>query len=373
MSRRITQYPAHQSPFFRVASKRKLAHLFGLTVPELEALLRHENYNVWPTQQKLSEQLAGIKPRKSRTIQHPKSALFAIHARLASLLAKIEKPSFVKSATRGVSYLDNATAHTSPGNTIKVDIKNFYPSVTKLQVKKFFKVHMQCPGDVADLIARTCCLDGKLPTGSPLSPILSYFACSDLFLEIRDIAAEHDLNFTLYVDDMTFTGAKANRAFASRVNGILKRHGFVGHKAACIPDGEPKVITGVALIQGERSLPFSRQRRARMFETAFWRAADEEGIRLLGTALIGQFREAARVEPGIEFRAAPILDRMQTLGITPGKKAPGTKKKRRRTRSHRVSSIRGLVSQALKANAPVQTPHDQDTSAGREDIDSGTP
>ena len=294
-----------------------MALLLGLTVSDLKLLLELQphNFKRWRLGQSERDRLAGMPKKKPRTIQQPKAVLHGVHKRVALLLGRIEKPQFVYSATKRRSYVDNALQHQNDLPCVKVDIKEFYPHVTFARVRRFFTEDLECADDIAHVLALLCCIDGALPTGSPVSPVLSYFACCRMFSEIANLATERDIRFTLYVDDMVFSGAPASRKFAEEVRRVLKCHGFTGHKITSYAPGEVKVITGVAVRDGYVDVPHGRRRRMRLTEEAFFRAKQESELRLLGAAVIGQFREAERICPGSKFNAARIQKRLDEAGI----------------------------------------------------------
>lgn len=324
-----------QSPLFKVMSKRKLAEVLKVSVKDIRYLASlTDNYRHWELTQKRQEILAGLPEKKPRVIQQPKPLLDAVHRRISLLLSRIGKPSFVFSATKGLDYVDNARAHMNPHRGVKVDIKNFYGSVRARVVRKFFEERMQCAPDVAKLLTSVCCAGDFLPTGSSLSPSLSYFACSELFARIEKMAAQRDLTFTLYVDDMMFSGEQATRSFASEVVKELARHNFVGHKISYFPAGTVKVVTGVAVWSDRIGLPMSRYRKMRLYRAAFKNPKDYGDACLLGATLMGQYREAERLHVGMRIHAKAIQSRLaimrakisSVLGVV----APSKPLKRRR-------------------------------------------
>ena len=82
---------------------------------------------------------------------------------------------------------------------------------------------MKCAPDIARLLAKICCIHGALPTGSPISPTLSYFACEDMFSWIGNLARSNNLCFSLYVDDMFFSGETASQELRNKVITHLKK------------------------------------------------------------------------------------------------------------------------------------------------------
>lgn len=314
--RRVRQgrYALDQSPLYKVTSKRKLAELLQVSVRDLQFLASlSDNYRGWTLPQKRQEVLAGLPAKKPRSIQQPKPLLDAVHRRIATLLSRIQKPGFVYSATKGLDYVDNARQHMNVHRGIKVDIKDFYPSVRARLVRTFFEETMCCAPDVARLLTKMCCAGDALPTGSSVSPLLSYFACSRLFARISGMAEKRGLVFTLYVDDMMFSGEEATRQFASEVVRELAAYGFVGHKISYFPPGSVKVITGVAVWHDRISLPKRRYRKMRMFDSAFRREKSFENAQLLANTLMGQYREAERLHPGSRVHANIVQARLEVM------------------------------------------------------------
>lgn len=307
-----------QSCLYRLTSKRKLATLLKIPLNDLLFLasLKDHNYQSWQLPQKRRDVLAGIPAQKERYIQQPMPLLREIHDKLAILFSRIQKPAFVYSATKGRSYLDNAIQHMNGHAAFKVDIKRFYPSVKLKLVKQFFEKDLKCEPDVAHFLAKLCCVGGVLPTGSPISPVLSYFACAPVFLRMAEIAKQNELVFTLYVDDMVFSGAKASRLLSSAVLRELGVHGFKGHKVAHFHPGQVRVITGVAVGPAGISIPFKRQKRIRIFEEAFARTKLPDDVDVLGRTLLGQYREGERLQRGSRERAKPVQERLDAINAT---------------------------------------------------------
>ena len=227
------------------------------------------------------------------------------------------------------------------GRAIKIDIKDFYPSVRRKLVRDFFINDMQCAPDIAYVLSLLCCVKDSLPTGSPLSPVLSYFACSRLFCKIAHMAAVKNLKFTLYVDDMVFSGANATRSFCYQVVKELAYNGFIGHKITRFSSRQVKVITGVAVWPHKIGIPHKRQKRIRFFERAFKLNNNPDEIKILGGTLIGQYREAERLQPGSSMRARPIQERLDLINLQCVSVSPVTKKRRRRRLSSKLS--KGII------------------------------
>lgn len=345
----------HESPLYKLSSKRKLADLFGVSVSDLRFLLRmRNNYREWPLRQKRQDALAGLAPSpKVRIIQQPKPTLDAFQRRLAMLLSRLEKPDYVYSATKGRCYFKNALVHRAADPALKIDIRSFYPSVKKKAIKAFFEDKLKCAEDVAHLISELSCKDGNLATGSALSPALSYFACASMFDRISSIADERKLKFTLYVDDMVFSGSALNHGLLKDVVRELNLEGYVGHKFKFYGSKRPKVITGVAVWPRRTDVPHKRRAKMRAFEAALKRNRDPDHRRILAQALLGQYRESIRLNPSFKIAAARIT---RLIDASTNKLVKRKRTKRRSGRSSfRLLKLRMAELRATKA-PPVETP-----------------
>lgn len=304
----VANYPIHQSPLFKLRSKGRLSALLGCSVSDIKRIsAASDNYLEWTTKPKAAERLIG-RPSKPRQIQQPKKALADIQKRLADLLARIERPDYLYSATKGRTYIKNALVHQDGAPMLKVDIKAFYTNAKATCVKRFYEQALMCSPDVAKLLTALSVFEGRmLPTGSPLSPIMSYYAYREMFDRLNARAKKIDARFTLYVDDMVFSGVGVTKSLANEVCSEVSRHGLVGHKVRFFEADQPKVVTGVALLSGEIDIPNKRRMKIRLLESALTSLTDSEERAVVGSALIGQYREAAGIVPGIERKADRVL------------------------------------------------------------------
>lgn len=282
-------YPLNQSPLFKIGSPKKLAEVLSVELHTLEALViaGKKNYRVFSL-----DQAGG----KTRVIEHPKPRTQSIHKRIGQLLSRIEYPHYLQSSVKGRSYISNGRAHIGSSPMVKVDVRHFFPSVEKFAVYQFFFNEMQCAGDVAGLLANILTVDGHLSTGSSASPILSFYAHKPLFDELNQMANERGLLMSLYVDDMCFSGAQANRKFLFEVRRVITRHGLRSHKAHCFPARSAKEVTGTIVTAGGLKLPNRRHLLIKEGLDALEVAKDnKEKIDILGP-LISRVHEAAQIE-----------------------------------------------------------------------------
>lgn len=147
----------------------------------------------------------------------------------------------------GKSILTNASAHRNKRYVFNLDLKDFFPSITGRRIRGFlindsnFRFHP----DVATTIAHIACLDGKLPQGSPCSPVLSNLIAGILDFHLARLAKANGCHYTRYADDLTFSTNKRefpksiaineteephNWKIGKQLRGLITKSGFVINK-----------------------------------------------------------------------------------------------------------------------------------------------
>lgn len=86
-----------------------------------------------------------------------------------------------------------------------MDISKFYDSASYGKIYKMFKEKFLVENDIAWILTNLVTYKGGLPTGSPTSQLIAYWAYRDMFHEIYDVVVKRGCRFSLSVDDMTFT------------------------------------------------------------------------------------------------------------------------------------------------------------------------
>jgi hypothetical protein len=279
------RYPLDQSPFYMMKGKGQFEAVVGVDWDAVPRLVDLGNYRVWHNE-------------KRREIQQPLKWLLAVHGRIAGLLQRIDIPDYVYSQ-KGRSYAANAKQHLGHHPVVKTDISSFYPSVTHASVRRMFREQFQCAADVATRLADICCYDGKhLPTGSPLSGIVAFFAAKPMFGEIAAIAHGAGCTMTVYVDDITLSGIHATRTLLQEVRDVVHRYGLrtKATKSKSFAADKPKTITGVIVTSTDLRLPNSRHKLIDETRKALAQTSDRTERLRLQRQLQGREQEARQVE-----------------------------------------------------------------------------
>ena len=162
------------------------------------------------------------------------------------------------------SIISNVEPHLiSDAHLLVVDLKDFFPSITKKRLIGWFSA-LGYNYEVSIALASLCCLDGRLPQGSPASPHLSNAMCTTLDRRLSGIANKFDLAYTRYADDICFSGGYVPPAVLTLVGVAVKESGFVlNHDKTRVhrPSASSKIVTGINIASGTARLPRDKRRR----------------------------------------------------------------------------------------------------------------
>lgn len=231
-------YPLHQSPFYKLSSVSKLATLLETTPAQLKFYKKfdHTHYRIFTNE-------------KGRLIQSPSGGLYVLHNRIASLLSRIQTPTWLHSFKKGYSYNSNALQHIHARQVITFDIKAFYQNITQDKVRQFFLNDLKCSKDIAYILSKLCCFDDHLPTGSQVSIYLNFLANIAMFNELKNLAQARQADLSVYADDITISGNRVDMSLYNTMEKVLIRHGYEvsKHKTQRFLAYQVPIITGLAI------------------------------------------------------------------------------------------------------------------------------
>jgi hypothetical protein len=282
----IKRYPLDQCPFFKMGNHKKLAALLLVTPNELREVLKL-GYS------------ESDRPKKSggtRHVENPARPLKRVQKRIAKLLSRIEPPDYLFCPVKGRSYISNAARH--QGNRVVrcLDIRRYFPSTPAWRIHWFFRSIMRCENDICDTLVKLATFKGHLPTGSPLSPILSYFAFYDLWNEVAKFARERDLILSVYIDDVTLSGVHVRAKDVWEIKRLIHACGLRYHKEKIYIDGLPE-ITGVVVKSNALRAPHRQHQKLHLARRALLRTSDEsEEAHRLRMVVKGLSQQAAQIE-----------------------------------------------------------------------------
>lgn len=269
-----------------IESTGDLAAWLGLPVEELEWLadlwalaykqtaaprLAHYNYEV------LAKQSG-----KLRLIESPKTRLKELQRKILSeMLERIPSHPAAHGFVKGRSIRTFTAAHTGQAVILKMDLENFFPSISGARIQTFFRM-AGYPEKVADLLGGICtnatprnvwsaaergmdrnllwetrALYGRphLPQGAPTSPALANFCAYRIDCRLAGLAKTAGAVYTRYADDLAFSGgpdfARRAERFSIHAAAIIDEEGFqVNHrKTRIMRQGVRQHLAGLVVNQ----------------------------------------------------------------------------------------------------------------------------
>jgi hypothetical protein len=287
MSPKRYSHSLSQSPLYKLGSRSKLARLLKISVGDLRLLSAGDTlYREFDI------------PKKSGGIRHvenPARPLKLVQARLARLLSRISPPDYLYCPVKGRCYVSNAAQHAGHRVVHCLDVQKYFPSTLARRVFWFFNKIMQCERDVAALLTSLSTYQQHLPTGSPLSPIMAYFAHYDVWEAVAAFCRKRGHTLTVYVDDCTVSGSKVSARDMWEVKRLIHRSGLRYHKEKTYID-RPAEVTGVILRDGGIAVPNRQLLKLRRGKLALCADVVSPELRSQVSGLEGQIAQIRRMQ-----------------------------------------------------------------------------
>ena len=191
------RYNLDQSPLYMMQSKKRLAVALGVNLPWLQKASEESNFEY--------VRFKIFVKGKEREITKPVGIRDSVHKRVAHFLGSIEPPSFLFSGYKSRSHVDNALCHKGNPHVVTMDIRKFYDSSSDFWIMRLLLDRFKMSRDCAWMLSKILSASGCIPTGSSSSTILAYWCHSDLFLSMAEYCKIRGIQFSLFVDDMTFS------------------------------------------------------------------------------------------------------------------------------------------------------------------------
>lgn len=166
----------------------------------------------------------------------------------------------------GSPLVQCAERHKNQLYILKIDLKDFYPSVNREMVYTQF-IRLGYNTYVANLLTNLCVHHGELPQGAVTSPYLANLVCYNLDLRIAGYCNKRDIIYTRYADDLTFSCD--NKDILSNIYGMVKKmveaEGFKVNERKTqfqTPKGHKEVL-GITVNEGYVKAPKEMKRLVR--------------------------------------------------------------------------------------------------------------
>lgn len=187
-----------------------------------------------------------------RTISAPFPSLLDVQRWINfQILSKIKVSICATGFRPKKSIATNAKLHCGRDELIKIDIKEFFPSIGIRRIIHIFR-ELGYPENVSFALARLCCLNDQLPQGSAASPALANIVCRKLDLRLYRLARKNKLRYTRYADDIVISGQSINKSTIRLVFEIIEEEGFEinSEKIRFLGMSDKKIVTGLDITSG---------------------------------------------------------------------------------------------------------------------------
>lgn len=131
------------------------------------------------------------------------------------------------------NIVTNSIIHKNKRYVLNVDLADYFGSFHIGRIIGYFENnrHFHFPHEVAVTIAQIACYQGKLPQGSPCSPVITNLIGENLDIKLLRLSKKYRLDYTRYADDITFSTNCANfvteqQEFMDELISVVKSAGF---------------------------------------------------------------------------------------------------------------------------------------------------
>lgn len=318
----------------QLGKPKELAAALELTIPELRWLSFHREAAT-----KLHYTPFTIPKRngKSRQIWAPLPKLKkAQHWILRNIAERLPIHGAAHGFVAGRSIATNAKKHCNSKIVIKMDIKDFFPTVTWRRVKGVFR-KAGYRDQIATLLAMICTEAPRevvqhrgqtyyialgprcLPQGAPTSPAITNVLCRQMDVRLTALAKKLGWRYTRYADDLSFSlpadheGEPKIGSLLGGTKRIVSSEGFEIHpeKTRVMRGAACQQITGL-VVNGDGTPRVPRKRR-RQIRAALHNLKNGKGLREGEnlSQLIGYIAFINMTQPELAQSMLADLDKLQ--------------------------------------------------------------
>ena len=196
---------------------------------------------------------------------------------LKNILNNIKISPYATAYVKGKNLKDNAKPHTNHKYLLKMDITDFFGSITYLQVLSTAFNRKRFPTQIGAMLSSLCCLNDVLPQGAPTSPALSNIVMKNFDDIIGAWCKKRNITYTRYCDDLTFSANSPLYNAYIKVKNMLEERGFElnEEKTKFITNSSSQRVTGLT-VNEKVSIPkeYKRQLRQEVYYVIKYGLAD---------------------------------------------------------------------------------------------------
>jgi len=214
---------------------------------------------------------------KIRLIHSPSASLKYIQRQILNNFLINEELSVSATAyKKGASLVQNAKPHVNHKYLLKMDIMDFFDSISSKMVLTNVFNSKKYPKAVGIALTHLCCLEWRLPQGAPTSPMISNIVMKRFDEIILNWCKKRGVTYTRYCDDLTFSSNTPLYNVYLKVNDTLNKFGFRINKSKTkfISSASRQTVTGLTV---NKKVSITKDYKAKLRQELFY--ANKYGIR----------------------------------------------------------------------------------------------
>ena len=199
--------------------------------------------------------------QRTRQLNSTKIELKRIQKRiLALLMSHVEIPPYAFGGVPKKDNIKNAKYHQGNKHIFTTDLRSFFPSISHNSVFEVYCNNGYSP-TVARILTKLTTYKYQLPQGVPTSTLLALLAFKPTGDKLYDYALQHNLKFSIFVDDITISSKVDFKHLVPEILDIIVSAGYkISHNKTHYSTKNP-IITGIKCQNNRIKLPQSTYKR----------------------------------------------------------------------------------------------------------------
>lgn len=199
--------------------------------------------------------------QRTRQLNSTKIELKRIQKRiLALLMSHVEIPTYAFGGVPKKDNIKNAKYHQGNKYIFTTDLRSFFPSISHNRVFEVYCDNGYSP-TVARILTKLTTYKYQLPQGVPTSTLLALLAFKPTGDKLYDYALQHNLKFSIFVDDITISSKVDFKHLVPEILDIIVSAGYkISHNKTHYSTKNP-IITGIKCQNNRIKLPQSTYKR----------------------------------------------------------------------------------------------------------------
>ena len=199
--------------------------------------------------------------QRTRQLNSTKIELKRIQKRiLALLMSHVEIPTYAFGGVPKKDNIKNAKYHQGNKYIFTTDLRSFFPSISHNRVFEVYCDNGYSP-TVARILTKLTTYKYQLPQGVPTSTLLALLAFKPTGDKLYDYALQHNLKFSIFVDDITISSKVDFKHLVPDILDIIVSAGYkISHNKTHYSTKNP-IITGIKCQNNRIKLPQSTYKR----------------------------------------------------------------------------------------------------------------